>query len=118
MLNVLHISATDNVGGSGRAAYRIHNGLRTLGHRSRMLVSYRVTDDPDVGMIWRTQIWRGADYFCGQMMDYFSLQYLMYPSSFLLRSHPWFKESQVLQLYNIHGKFFTHAALPLLSKKI
>ena len=118
MLNVLHISATDNVGGSGRSAYRIHVGLRELGHRSRMLVSYRTTADPDVGMIWRTQFWRAADYFAGQSMDYFSLQYLLYPSSFRLRAHPWFREADLLQLYNIHGKFFSHSALPLLSKRI
>ena len=118
MLSVLHVSATDNAGGSGRSAYRIHNGLRNLGHRSRMLVSYRVTNDPDVGMIWRTQFWRAADYFCGQIMDYFSMQYLLYPSSFRLQAHPWFRQSNIIQLYNIHGKFFSHSALPQLSRKL
>ena len=47
MTNILHISTTDNLGGSGRSAYRIHTGLRKLGCTSRMLVSLRSTADPD-----------------------------------------------------------------------
>jgi glycosyltransferase involved in cell wall biosynthesis len=83
-----------------------------------MLVSYRTTDDPDVGMIWRTQFWRAADYVASLSMDYLSLQYLLFPSSFRLRAHPWFRESNILQLYNIHGKFFSHTVLPILSKRM
>lgn len=116
MLNVLHISATDNVGGSGRAAYRIHRYLRQRGHKSRMLVSYRTMSDPDVGMIWRTQPFRLADYASSVVTEALSLQYLYFPSSFRLRAHPWFRECDVLQLYNIHGKFFSHAAIPSLSR--
>jgi glycosyltransferase involved in cell wall biosynthesis len=114
-LNILHISATDNVGGSGRSAYRIHRALKQHGHESRMLVSYRTMPDPDVGMIWRTQPYRLADYACSVLTDALSLQYLYFPSSFRLRRDPWFHQCDVLQLYNIHGKYFSHSALPLLS---
>jgi glycosyltransferase involved in cell wall biosynthesis len=45
---VLHISATDCEGGAGRAASRIHAGLRQIGVESAMLVRKRSTDDPTV----------------------------------------------------------------------
>lgn len=116
MLSVLHISAADNAGGSGRSAYRIHTGLRASGHRSRMLVNYRVTDDPDVAYIWRSLGWRAADWIARSITERLSLQYLFYPSSFALAWHPWFREADVLQLYNTHGGFFSHPALTVLSR--
>jgi len=37
-MNVLHISASDQLGGAARAAYRLHAGLQRIGVQSRMLV--------------------------------------------------------------------------------
>lgn len=116
-MNILHISATDNAGGSGRSAYRIHNELRRRGHGSKMLVNYRVTDDPDVGYLWRSFGWRAADAIVRRVTERLSLQYLYYPSSYGLQWHPWFREADVVQLYNTHGGYFSHTALPLLSAK-
>jgi glycosyltransferase involved in cell wall biosynthesis len=47
-LSVLHLSTYDIVGGAARAAYRLHEGLRTSGVSSRMLVREKHSDDPDV----------------------------------------------------------------------
>jgi glycosyltransferase involved in cell wall biosynthesis len=46
-LNFLHLVAADH-GGAGIAAWRLHDGLRALGHVSRMLVLDRRSEDPDV----------------------------------------------------------------------
>lgn len=46
-MNVLHLSAADH-GGAGIAAWRMHDSLRRLGHRSRLWVLERRTNDPDV----------------------------------------------------------------------
>lgn len=46
-MNFLHLAAADH-GGAGIAAWRMHDGLRSLGHRSHMLVLNRRTDDDDV----------------------------------------------------------------------
>lgn len=58
-MNFLHLSAAD-YGGAGIAAWRMHDGLRALGHTSRMLVLDRRTGDTDVlaltgttGFRWR-----------------------------------------------------------------
>lgn len=115
-MTILHISATDNRGGSGRAAYRIHRGLRARGVRSRMLVGQRTTDDPDIAPLRSTPL-RAVDRIVGKTLDRFGYQYLGYPSTLVLPRHPWFREADVVQLYNTHGGYFNHLALPLLSRR-
>ena len=46
-MNFLHLSAADH-GGAGIAARRLHDGVRTHGHQSRMLVLDKRTQDADV----------------------------------------------------------------------
>jgi len=115
-LSVLHLSTADNIGGSGRSAYKIHDGLRRLGVRSRMLVGVKVTSDPDVGTVsrgWRKALDRAAEAATARLGG----QYLFIPSSNALLSHPWFKEADVVQIYNTHGGYFSHSVLPALSRE-
>ena len=114
---VLHISAADAEGGAARSAFRIHDGLRTLGWSSRMLVGVRRTGDVDVRPLKRNVAWRAADRACAAVLDRLDLQYVLYPSSFGVALDPWFRESQVVQLYNVHGSYFSHSALPVLSRR-
>ncbi len=116
MLTVLHISTADNIGGSGRSAYRVHTGLRRLGVRSRMLVGLKTTDDEDVDLIATRRFWM-LDRAVGKVVDSFSLQHLFYPSSFFLPRRQWFKEADVVQFYNTHGSYFSHTVLPILSRR-
>lgn len=117
MPEVLHISAADAGGGAARSAYRLHTGLHTLGWGSRMLVGERRTDDPRVRSIKRSPAWRAADRVAAAVTDPFDLQYVFYPSSFGVARDPWFREADVVQLYNTHGSYFSHSALPLLSRR-
>lgn len=117
-LSVLHVTRADNLGGSARSAYKIHAGVRNHGHTSRMLVEHKVTDDPDVGRIHGDR--SGAkllDEIGRQAVDRLGLQYLFYPSTFALARHPWVEKADVIQLYNTHGGYFTHRALPMLSRQ-
>ncbi len=115
MLSVLHTSTADNIGGSGRSAYRIHCGLRRLGVKSRMMVGWKVTDDPDVRRVWPGGAWRIIDRISGEIADQIGLQYLCLPSSYRLPRHPWVKEADILQLYNTHGGYLSHTVLPRLA---
>src|SRR5262249_332938 len=115
--NVLHISASDASGGAARSAFRIHVGLRTLGWPSRMLVGVRRTTDADVRPLKRNVAWRAAGRACAAVTDRLDLQYVLYPSSFGVALDPWFRDAQVVQLYNVHGSYFSHSALPLLSRR-
>lgn len=47
-MKVLHIAAADGHGGAHRAAYRLHQALRSAGVASSMIVGQRHGQDPDV----------------------------------------------------------------------
>jgi glycosyltransferase involved in cell wall biosynthesis len=117
MVNVLHISESDGIGGSGRSAFRLHSNLRRLGLGSRMLVGRRRTQDSDVRLLKRSIAWRALDRASGELLDLLNLQYVFYPSSFGVALDPWFREADVVQLYNTHGSYFSHSALPVLSRR-
>jgi glycosyltransferase involved in cell wall biosynthesis len=116
-LNVLHISESDAAGGAARAAYKIHQGLNGLGHRSRMLVGRKVTDDDDVRRLKRSALWRAADRASGALLDRAGLQYVFYPSSFGVARDAWFRRADIVQLHNLHGSYFSFTALPALSRR-
>jgi glycosyltransferase involved in cell wall biosynthesis len=115
---VLHVSTADNLGGSARAAYRIHAGLRGAGQRSRMLVRTKVMEDPDVALLgcggW---LRRGRARLLREWIDPAGWQYLFYPTAATLRRHDWYREADVVQLYNIHGGYFSFRALPEISRE-
>jgi glycosyltransferase involved in cell wall biosynthesis len=115
-LSVLHISFEDNIGGSAKAAYKIHLGLRERGVNSKMLVRWKITSDPDVGLISEGDL-NVLDRVGRWGFDKMGLQYLFYPSSFALLRHPHFKEADIVQLYNVHGGFFAYSVLPLISSR-
>ena len=115
-MNILHISTEYNLGGSGRAAYRIHAGLKKRGHTSRMLVATKVMGVPGVGPIWRNLSWRAADWAAKRVTEALSLQYLFLPSSWNLLRHPWFREADIVQMYNTHGGYFSHSILGVASR--
>ncbi|GMV49500.1 MAG: D-inositol-3-phosphate glycosyltransferase [Nitrospirae bacterium] len=116
-MNILHLSTEYNQGGSGRAAYRIHASLRRRGHTSHMLVSGLVHGAPEAGPIWGTMPWRAADWLARRATDALSLQYLFLPSSWRLLRHPWFREADLVQLYNTHGGYLSHAVFGVASRK-
>ena len=116
-LNVLHLSDSDRGGGAARTAWTIHTGLRRLGHGSRMLVGRPVSGDEDVRSIKRNDLWRAADRASGIVLDGLSLQYAFYPSSFGVTGDPWFRAADVVQLYNLHGSYFSFTALPRLTRQ-
>lgn len=115
-LSVLDISMADNIGGSARAAYRLHLGLRARGVRSRMLVGRQATADPDVRPVAMASLLHVADRLAVAATERMSLQYLFIPSSYLLPRHRWFREADVVQLFSTHGGYFSHTALPRLSR--
>jgi glycosyltransferase involved in cell wall biosynthesis len=115
-VNILNISTEYNLGGSGRSAYRVHKGLQQRGHISRMLVAPKLTGIPDAQPIWGTLPWRGLDWFAKRVSEWLSLQYLFLPSSWKLLWHPWFREADIVQLYNVHGGYFSYPVLSAISR--
>jgi len=116
-LDVLHISESDGDGGASRSAYRMHETLGELGHSSRMLVGRKLTGDARTRLLKRSDAWRAADRVVGTPLDALGLPYVLYPSSFAVAADPWFRAADVVQLHNTHGSYFSHSALPLLSRR-
>ena len=48
LTKVVSVCTSDSSGGAARAAYRIHQAVKTIGIDSRMFVKQKNTDDPDV----------------------------------------------------------------------
>ena len=98
-LSILHFSTADNIGGSGRSAYRIHTGLRDLGQRSRMLVGQKVTSDVDVGTVYGGMGGRIGNYAADAITRRLGMQYLLVPTTPRVRRHRWVKEADIIQIY-------------------
>jgi glycosyltransferase involved in cell wall biosynthesis len=81
-----------------------------------MLVGTKVTADEDVEPIAGRRM-KFVDSLFNRVSGKLSLQYLFYPSSFYLLRHKWFRETDIVQLYNTHGNYFSHLALPALSPR-
>lgn len=47
-MKVLHLNTYDVTGGAALATYKLHRGLRSLGHDSSMVVAYKKSTDPTV----------------------------------------------------------------------
>ncbi|MEA2735826.1 MAG: hypothetical protein QOE14_2277 [Humisphaera sp.] len=47
-MRIVHLSTSDSGGGAFRAAFRLHTGLKRLGHHSKMLVMRKASGDDDV----------------------------------------------------------------------
>ena len=116
-LSVLHFSTADVLGGSARSAYRLHTGLRTRGHRSRMLVGYRQSQDPDVQLSSGRKPLQYVDRIANKITGFFGYQYLFVPSSLRLAYHPWIREANIIQLFNTHGRYFAQGMLPRLAAR-
>jgi len=116
-LSVVHFSTCDADGGSARSATRIHKGLSRLGHKSRMLVGKKETFNPDVATVWPRLRYKLADKVVSSITDrLLGWQYAYLPSSQVLPTHPWVRNADIIQLYNTHGGYFSHSALPELSR--
>lgn len=115
-LKVVHVSAADADGGSGRAAYRIHEGLRALGAESRMIVGLKGTQDPDV-VATRGRLGRRIDLHYDRLASRFGSQYAFVPSAPDFAAHPVFEGADVIQLYNLHGGYFPLRQLAALGAK-
>jgi glycosyltransferase involved in cell wall biosynthesis len=116
-LSILHFSTADRLGGSAQSAYRIHSTLRSRGHRSRMLVGIRITDDPDVDTVWSGHVGRLANRLADEATARVGLQYQYLPSTRRVLRHPWVAQADAIQIYNTHGGYFATRMLPRLSQR-
>jgi len=120
-MNVLHISATDNLGGAARAAFRIHTGLQDLGVTSRMLVGVKGEKDrEEIDVIPRadTFLRRFGTRLIRRVEQATGLEYQLLPWAKAFAEHRFVREADVIHLHNLHGGFFPMRVLDRLGKKM
>ncbi|MEO7083849.1 MAG: glycosyltransferase family 4 protein [Gemmatimonadaceae bacterium] len=116
-LTITHFSTADTYGGAARCAYRIHEGLRALGHTSRMLVSRKDSTDPDVDTVYGTEAGRLANRLAEEVGRTTGRQYQVVPSTRRTLRHAWTQHPSIFQLFNTHGGYLSTNILPKLSAR-
>ncbi len=116
-LSVVHFSTADTYGGAARCAYRIHTGVRELGHTSRMLVARKDSSDPDVDTVHGSSRGRLANRLADEVSSRAGHQYVYVPSTRRMLAHPWAQHPSIFQFFNTHGGYLATGALPRLSAR-
>lgn len=117
-LRIVHIGTADNRGGAARAAFQLHEGLRRLGHDSRMLVGQRFEQRTEIDRIGFPKTLRGRilNRLILELETRTGLQYLIQPHRRAFLSHRFVVSTDIIHLHNLHGNFFPITILPRLSR--
>jgi glycosyltransferase involved in cell wall biosynthesis len=122
-MKILHVSTNDIGGGAAIAAHRLHKGLRLIGEDSQMLVSQKLSDDPNVlaPAANLEKLWSRL----ATELDQFPRRFLTTPNPLLL-SPAWIPsptlsrvrrlQPDVVNLHWIAGGFVNPASLALLAE--
>lgn len=116
MINVVHFSTADIIGGSARSAWRIHQSLVRLGATSHMLVRHKASQDPSVDTTHGGGLTEWADRVALRLGDRLGRQYAWAASTTRVLAHPWVKQADVIQLYNTHGGTLATPAIAQLAQ--
>lgn len=113
-MKVLHINQSDQGGGAGITAYRLHRALQSQGLESHLLVGKVTTPEPDVTAFPR---WPWLESHLSRLnRNSISLNYVELLSSFSLPRHPRFQWADVLNFHNLHTGYFNYLALPEITR--
>ncbi|MHA2282059.1 MAG: glycosyltransferase family 4 protein [Promethearchaeota archaeon] len=116
-MRVLHLNTTDNEGGAARALYRLHSGLKKIGLDSKILAKFNVTNDPDVAVVYKNRLHYLMDRVFYPAFERIGLQDIFYPSVLDLLRHNWIRNADVIQLHNLHGRYFPFPFLRFFKQK-
>lgn len=102
-MNILHLSTHDTRGGAARSAWRLHQGLLSIGSSSRMLVRTKHSDsstvlDADDGTLasWHEQI---ATPWFQSLIPEGSSWFTTGSTNAGITDHPWVREADILHLH-------------------
>jgi glycosyltransferase involved in cell wall biosynthesis len=122
-MNILQVSTRAFGGGAGRVMYRLHQELKRQGHASSILARSRSIVDKDVHEIADT-----VDGPCsssarliddlGRRVDAkLGIPFTCYRSTAYIPRSELFMRADIVNLHNLHGRFFNHRQLPAFSSR-
>lgn len=108
-MRVLHVSATDGLGGAGVAVVRLHQALAQRGVESRVLFAWN-----ERGVAGTAQ-WRQPGRLRWRLQEFgrrTGLNYAVLPFGFGLPFRKDYRWADVVHFHNLHGGYFNYLALP------
>ena len=114
ILKIAHISTSDSEGGSANSARRIHNNLIKNGISSNLFVGNKKLNDKNSTYFSKYKQLRKIDNLVNRLSNKIGFQYQFIPSNLFLNER--IKNSNIIQLYNLHGGYFQVSTLTKLSK--
>ena len=82
-----------------------------------MLVGTKAGHDPNAATVHGGGARRILDRIADGASRRVGLQYLWYPSSRRILTHPWVGDASIVQIYNTHGGYLSHRLLPSLARR-
>ncbi len=111
-MNICFVNTTDLIGGAERCSFDLHRGLRSIGHKTSLVVGRRLSEDPDVHPchypMWDAKA-RTALHLLG-LTD----TMLVTPLRVIRRSM--FRDADVVNIHNMHGCFWNFWTVPVLTR--
>lgn len=114
-MNILHVAGTD-LRGARFNGYAMKPVAARRGHRLRLAVWDRQSDDPDV-ISFRAGPPRYAQSAWARANRLLGLDDLIAPAAFTLLRHPWFAEADLLHAHLIDHDWFGVALIPLIARR-
>ena len=111
---ISHISTSDSKGGSVIPAKRIHLNLIKNSINSKMFSGFKKSDYEKSYNFTRFNKVRKFDEFFNKITSKLGFQYKFIPSNFFVNLS--IKNSDTIQLYNLHGGYFQISTISTLSK--
>jgi glycosyltransferase involved in cell wall biosynthesis len=111
MYNVLHINTRFSGGGAAISSKRLHQGLKQAGCDSKFMVGFSSFESHEIMTIPKD--WRAK--WLHRLFPLSGLNYLEYVGSSKIPKYSFYKQSDILNLHNIHRDYFSYLSLPALT---
>lgn len=102
-------------GGGAVAMYRLHTGLKRSGIDSKILCQRQHTDSADVQVLQHSPSVEILEKVLKQFTSRLGLNDIHRLSSFQIKQHPAYVDTDILHFHGIHGGFISYLALPTLT---
>ena len=115
MIKVTHLWASDSPitgGGGAGSMYRLHNNIRNLGFDSRILCDHKNNGGQNIEI--KPSI-NKTERLIRKLTSKLGLNDIHRVSSFKIKQHESFKESDIIHFHGIHSGFISYLAMPSLT---
>ena len=116
-MRIVQIHTCDLGGGAAKSAYRLHAGLKGLGHNSKFVVGKKYGADPDVIKLPGRGLAGARNAVAGKIEQFTGLQYFFRPSFNDLMALDAVKNADVVHFHNTHGGYLNLGVIKQAAEK-